>query len=236
MQPRFQRNLIRITTVALILIVVAGTVYLFATQDAAFLLYLQDVAASRPVLAMAVFAAVHFMVVVTGVPGTNVAGLVGGYLFGLVAGVGVIAAVTVIGSILTWLWASRVARTQAERMQRFPLVGRIERLVAGDPFHYLLLVRIVPVFPLFGVNVALALLRISWPRFLATTTLGVTANVSIYAGVGSSLGDILTVREMGLTSLLARPGFWLPMTALVVLIGSSMVVRRRIRRINEARG
>lgn len=228
MHPRFQSSTIRLIIAILILVAVAMMIYLAATQDVAFLLYLQETARSRPVLAMATFAVVHFLVVISGVPGTNVAGLVAGFLFGWWVGTGLVLAVSVAGSVFTWLWAVKLARTHAGRMQRWPLVGRIERLVTSDTFHYLLLVRIVPIFPTFAVNVALALLRISGPTFLVTTTLGLLANNAIYTGVGSSFTDILAVRDIGLVGLLTRPNFWVPLSGLIGLIIASMVIRRRL--------
>lgn len=215
--------------------IVAVGIYLVSTHDVAFLEYLQARARSNVVGAMFTFATIHLLVVVLGLPGTTVLALAAGYLFGFLPGAVLVLVVTVAGSAITFAWAARLAERHAGRMERWPLVGHIRRLLATDPVHYLLLLRIVPVFPLFAVNVALALVHTGWPAFLLTTTAGLAASLSIYAGLGSGLGDILAVREQGLLDLVARPGFWIPVAALTALIGASMVLRWRLRRRVETR-
>lgn len=216
--------------IALVVAVVAAGVYVVSSHDVTFLLYLQNEARSSPLVAMLAFGVIHLLVVVLGLPGTSVLAMAAGYLFGFAPAAILVLMVTVAGSAFTYAWAARLARRHAERMQQWPLIGRIERLIMADPFHYLLLVRIVPVFPLFAVNVALALLRVGWPTFLVTSTLGLSASLCIYTGLGNGFGDIMAVRDQGLLALLTRPGFWVPLAAMVALIGASMGVRRRLRR------
>ncbi|TVR09719.1 MAG: TVP38/TMEM64 family protein [Salinarimonadaceae bacterium] len=141
-------------------------------------------------LAALAFVAFYAMLVAISVPGAAIMTVTGGFLFGIILG----GALTVIGATIGATVIFLVAKTALGDALRKRASGMIARMAEGfqeNAFNYLLVLRLVPLFPFFVVNVAPAFLGVRLPTFVAATLIGITPATFVFASVGAGLGSVL---------------------------------------------
>lgn len=147
-------------------------------------------AAAHPFVAPALYAAIYAGVVALAVPGAVWLTLAGGFLFGAVLGTGLAVLSATTGAVLVFLAARHLFG--ADALDR--LGPRAARLAAGlrnDAWSYLLVLRLVPVFPFFLVNLVPAFSGVRLSVFAASTLIGIVPATAVFATAGSGLGDVL---------------------------------------------
>jgi len=100
----------------------------------------------------------------------------------------------------------------AQRAGRF--VGKLEAAFRADAFNYLLVLRLVPIFPFWLVNLVPALVGVRLPTYVLATFLGIIPGTFVYASLGNGLGDV--VEEPDLT-ILFKPSVLVPIAGLALL-------------------
>ena len=190
----------------------------------------------HPIASLAGYVGAFVLVIVACVPGASVATVAGGLLFGPVVGGSAALAGMLIGSSIVFL-ACRTAFGDWAARRAGPTVARLEAGFSRDAFSYLLALRLMPVAPVFMVNLAAGLVRVRLLTLLAATAIGSAPSSFIFAGLGAGLGRVLHGRVRADLSLLLRPDIALPLTALAVLALSPVVWRlRRVRRRLRSQG
>jgi uncharacterized membrane protein YdjX (TVP38/TMEM64 family) len=146
--------------------------------------------AQHHVVAALGYVAVYVAAVAFSLPGAAVLTLYGGFLFG--AGLGTLLAVTgaTIGAVLVFLFARTIFGDAA--LERFgaPAV-RLASAIRANAGSYLLVLRLVPLFPFFLVNLVPAFAGVPLLTFVVTTFLGIIPGTAVFALAGSGLGEIL---------------------------------------------
>jgi uncharacterized membrane protein YdjX (TVP38/TMEM64 family) len=170
------------------------------------------------------------------VPGGAFFSLACGLMFGRLVGTAVAVAAGSVGATLIFLTA-RYLFGGIARM-RLPAAG--QRLNAGftrHAFRYLLVLRVVPLFPFVLVNLAPAFTSIRVSTYVGATVLGIIPATFVYANLGDalayadSLQAALSVRTVG-------PAVLLVLLALVPVIGAATAAFRSrlpLRRSTSAR-
>jgi uncharacterized membrane protein YdjX (TVP38/TMEM64 family) len=146
------------------------------------------VAANR-IAAAAVFMAVYIAAVTFSVPGAVWLSVAGGFAFGAAAATACIVVAATIGATLVFL----IARYVLGDTLRSKAGGAIERMRSGfqeNAFSYLLVLRLVPLFPFFIVNLVPAFLNVPLRTYIAGTAIGIIPGAFVYALVGSGLGAV----------------------------------------------
>ncbi len=136
------------------------------------------------------------------VPGAVIMSLAVGMLFGRWAGTAIIVIAATLGATLVFL-AARYLFAEAARRR---LGERANKLIAGfheNAFHYLLFLRLVPLFPFWLVNLVPAFTPISLRVYVAATVLGIIPGSFVFANLGLSLGRINSTSELLSTETLA---------------------------------
>jgi uncharacterized membrane protein YdjX (TVP38/TMEM64 family) len=145
-------------------------------------------------LAAIVFMAVYIVTVAFSLPGATVLTIVSGFLFGAVWGtVLVIISATLGGTILF-----SIAKTTLSDVLRARAGAWLLRLEAGFRQHalsYLLVLRLVPIFPFFIINLVPAFLGVPLSTFILGTFLGIIPGSFVYATVGAGLGSVFDAGE-----------------------------------------
>src|SRR5262249_46201099 len=115
--------------------------------------------ASRLVLAVGTFIAIYVAAVALSVPGAVILTITGGVLFGWL--IGALAAIVgaTTGATIVFLIA-RGACGEAILRRAGPLAEKLAQGFRADAFHYLLFLRLVPVFPFWLVNLAPAVVGV----------------------------------------------------------------------------
>ena len=127
--------------------------------------------------------------VATGIPGTIVIILAGGFAFGVVDATITSSIGLTLGALILYL-ASRYAFGPGER-QPPALVARLHHGYERHPVSYTLFLRFVPVLPFGAVTVALAWLRCPLWLFLGASWLGGTVSLIFETSVGAGLGHAM---------------------------------------------
>ena len=117
--------------------------------------------------------------------------LIGGSLFGAVAGSALTAVAATLGAVALFLAARGLLHDYFMRRS----AGWLERLrsrFVADAASYLLMLRLAPVFPFAMVNLAAALLGTPFRTYLWTTFFGILPGTIAYTLTGAGLGGVLT--------------------------------------------
>jgi uncharacterized membrane protein YdjX (TVP38/TMEM64 family) len=167
-------------------------------------------------LALAAFALAYIAVVALSLPGGAVATLTGGFLFGTwLGGLTTVFAAT-IGATLLFL-AARTALGDILRAKAGPGLRKLEDGFKRDALSYLLVLRLVPAFPFFLVNLAPAFLGVSLRTYLIGTFFGIMPGTFVFASVGAGLGAVFDRGERPDLSIILTPPVLLPLLALAAL-------------------
>jgi uncharacterized membrane protein YdjX (TVP38/TMEM64 family) len=149
---------------------------------------LEWVAAHRLAAGLA-FMAVYAAAVALSVPSAVVLTVAGGFLFGAVAGAGMAVVSATAGATLLFL-AARTAFRSLLQGRVAPWLARLERGFAENALSYLLVLRLIPLFPFFVVNLVPAFLNVRLRTYVLGTFLGIIPGSLVFAGVGDGLGSI----------------------------------------------
>jgi uncharacterized membrane protein YdjX (TVP38/TMEM64 family) len=150
--------------------------------------------AARYGLAIAAFIAIYVAAVALSIPGAAILTITGGVLFGwLVAALAAIVGATT-GATIVFLIA-RGACGEAILRRAGPLAEKLAHGFRADAFHYLLFLRLVPVFPFWLVNLAPAVVGVRPTTFVLATALGIIPGTFAYALVGGGLDSVIAAQE-----------------------------------------
>jgi uncharacterized membrane protein YdjX (TVP38/TMEM64 family) len=145
--------------------------------------------------------------------------IAGGFLFGTVFGTAWIVIGATIGATILFL----VAKTSLGEPFRERFASQIKGMEEGfrrNAFSYLMLLRLVPLFPFWLVNLAPAFLGVSLVTFVVTTFVGIIPGAFVFASIGNGLSALFEAGEqpdLSLVALLSRPDFYIPIIGLVIL-------------------
>jgi uncharacterized membrane protein YdjX (TVP38/TMEM64 family) len=158
-------------------------------------------------------------------PGGVVLSITSGFLLGTVHG----AICAIIGATLGAMivfFAARTAFGDILRRRAGPALRRMEDGFVRDAFSYLLVLRLLPIFPFFLVNAVPALLGVRAQVFVAATLLGLTPGAFVFAGVGNGVGDLFDAGRVPDLEFWLTPSILLPLLGLAVLALIPVVYRR----------
>jgi pyruvate/2-oxoglutarate dehydrogenase complex dihydrolipoamide dehydrogenase (E3) component/uncharacterized membrane protein YdjX (TVP38/TMEM64 family) len=140
-------------------------------------------------LAAALYAGVYVAVTALSLPGAAILTLVGGALFGLVWGTVIVSFASTLGATLAFLVGRFLFRDAVQR--RFGgALEAVNRGIERDGALYLFMVRLVPVFPFFVVNLAMALTPIRTLTYALVSQVGMLPGTAVYVNAGTRLAGI----------------------------------------------
>ena len=227
----WRRLLPLVALLAVAVAVFASGLHRYLTFDALGRHYeaLEAVAAARPVTAPLAFAAVYALAVALSVPGATILTLSAGLLFGLGLGVAVVVSAATVGASLVFL----VAKTALGEPLRRRAGDRVARMEAGfreDALSYLLVLRLVPLFPFWLVNLVPAFLGVPLRTYAIATFLGILPGTAVYVAVGNGIGAVLEAGGRPDLGLIFRPEILGPLIGLALLALLPVAYKRWRRR------
>lgn len=161
-----------------------------------------DFVAANPVGAAAIYLMLYALAVAASVPGAVFMTIIGGFLFGAVVGTTLTVIAATLGATLLFL-AARSALGNLLRDKAGPAIAKMEAGFRRDAFSYLLVLRLVPLFPFFIVNLVPAFLGVGLGTYIGATLLGIIPGTLVYTLAGCGLGSILEAGgEFSLKSIL----------------------------------
>lgn len=181
--------------------------------------------ATMPVKAVLLFIAVYALATAMSLPGGIVLTLTGGFLFGMWVGTAAAVVGATIGATLLFI-AARTVLADTLRTKAGPWLARMEAGFREDALSYLLVLRLVPGFPFFIVNLVPAFLGVPLATFVVTTFLGIIPGTFVFATIGSGLGSVFdAMQEFSLKGALT-PQVVIALIGLAALSLVPVVVKR----------
>ncbi len=140
-------------------------------------------------LAVLAYVLAYTAVTAFSLPGGAVMSITGGFLFGTLWGALYIVVGATSGALLLFM-AAKTALGDPLRARAGPWLRKMERGFRKNALSYLLVLRLVPLFPFFVVNLAPAFLGVSPGVYFVGTLIGIIPGSFVFASVGAGLGDI----------------------------------------------
>lgn len=142
------------------------------------------------IAAAAAFLFGYAAVVAFSLPGATIMTLAGGFFFGVWAGAPLAVTGATIGATLVFLFARSVFGENA--IGRFgETAAKLAAAIRREATVYLLVLRLVPLFPFFLVNLVPAFVGVRLTTFVFTTFFGIIPGTTVYSLAGAGLGSIL---------------------------------------------
>ena len=176
---------------------------------------------AAPVLFVLAYAACTALSLPTGL----LLSTLGGFLFG--AGWGGLCNLVgaTLGATVVFL-AAKTVLGDALRARAGPFLQKLEAGFREDGLSYMLVLRLVPLFPFWLVNLAPAFLGVRLPTFVASTFVGIIPGAFVFAGVGTGLGAVLESGGTPDGSALLQPRVLIPVAGLAVLALIPVIAKR----------
>ena len=155
---------------------------------------LLDQVAEHALLAVIAFIGLYIVVVAFSLPGGAVMTVSGGFLFGaLLATIYTVVAAT-IGATLLFLIA-RTSLGEVLKAKAGPWLDRMQGGFNKNAMSYLLVLRLIPIFPFWLVNLAPAFLGVQLRTYVAATFVGIIPGTLVFSLVGAGLGSVFDAGE-----------------------------------------
>lgn len=170
------------------------------------------------------------------VPGAVALTLAGGFLFGAAAGTALTAAGATLGATVVFLLARRILGEDS--LSRLgPRAAAVAAAIRRDAWSWLLVLRLVPLFPFFLVNLVPAFVGVGLPVYVATTFLGILPATFAVSLAGAGLGGVLDAGGTLTPASVLTPEILGALGALALLSLAAIPLRRRFaRRADQASG
>ncbi|MFQ5785308.1 MAG: TVP38/TMEM64 family protein [Alphaproteobacteria bacterium] len=140
------------------------------------------------VASWAIYFVIYVVVVAFSLPGGAMMTVAGGFLFGPVrAAIYVVFAAT-LGATLLFLIARSAVGDRLEA-RAGPWLVRMEKGFRENALSYLLVLRLIPLFPFFVVNLVPAFLGVGLRTYVVATFFGIIPGTIVFALAGSGLGS-----------------------------------------------
>ena len=168
------------------------------------------------VLATVAFTLIYMVVIAFSIPGGAVLTMTAGFLFGTLVAAGCAVVGGTAGAVILFL-AARTAFADILRARAGPGMRRMEAGFRENALSYLLVLRLIPLFPFWLVNLVPAFLGVSLRTYVVGTFFGIIPGTLVYASLGNGLGAILDAGENPDLGVIFEPAVLLPILALAAL-------------------
>ncbi|MEX0922362.1 MAG: TVP38/TMEM64 family protein [Rhodovibrionaceae bacterium] len=178
--------------------------------------WLQQAVAANAVLAAFGFIALYIVTTAFSIPVGVVLTVLGGFLFGALPGTLYAVIGATAGAVAVFL-AARSALRETLRRRAGPAVRRMEAGFQEDALSYMFVLRLIPLFPFWLVNLAPAFLGVPLRTYFIGTFFGIVPGTLVFAWVGSGLDEIFARGETPDAGIIFAPEILGPILGLVAL-------------------
>ena len=148
----------------------------------------------KPVVAVLAFILLYAVATALSLPGGAILTVTAGFLFGIGLGTGATVIGATIGAIAIYL-AAKTAFRDVLTAKAGPMLQRMEAGFKENALSYLLVLRLVPIFPFFIVNIVPALLGVPLRTYVIGTLIGIIPGTFVFASIGAGLGSVFDRME-----------------------------------------
>lgn len=166
--------------------------------------------------AVLLYMLIYIIAVAVSIPGATFFTLIGGFLFGVGWGTLYVVLSATLGSLMVFsavrLW---LGAWIAERASQW--VKKMRTGFQHGACQYMLVLRLIPLFPFWAVNIVAALLGVSTFTFTITTFFGIIPGSLVYVLIGNGLGYFFDRNQMPDLHIIYEPAIFIPLVALALL-------------------
>jgi uncharacterized membrane protein YdjX (TVP38/TMEM64 family) len=167
-------------------------------------------------LAILSFLLVYIISVTLSFPGATILTLLGGFLFGVWQGTLYVVIGATIGATLTYL-AIRTSLGAFLAQKGGKWLSKLEKGFEQNAFSYMLVLRFIPIFPFWVINIAAGMLNVKLRHYFFGTLLGIIPGSLVYVAIGHGLGSVLDQGKTPDFSIIFKPEILLPLIGLSIL-------------------
>ncbi len=180
---------------------------------------------AHAVVAPLAYIVLYIVAIACSLPGGVVLTLTGGFLFGPIIGA-LSAIVGATGGATGVFLAARTALGDRLRAKAGTALQRMQEGFRRDAFSYLLVLRLVPLFPFFLVNIVPAFAGVPTRTYVLATFIGIIPGTFVFASVGNGLGAVFDAGQTPDLGIILRPQILLPILGLALLALIPVFYRR----------
>ncbi|MGV6800300.1 MAG: TVP38/TMEM64 family protein [bacterium] len=158
-------------------------------------------------------------------PGSSLLTIVGGFLFGQWAGTAAVVLGATIGSSLLFLAAKGIFG-EALSNKAGGFVGKMEQGFREDELSYMFVLRLVPLFPFFAVNIAAGLLDVKFRNYFIGTLFGIIPGSFVFVSIGNAIGATFSAGDLSLQGILLQPPVLMSIIGLTILSLIPVIYKR----------
>lgn len=184
--------------------------------------------AAHRLTVIAAFIAAYAAMVALSLPGAVWATLAGGFLFGTVEAAAYVVVAATLGATAIFLIA-RYALHDFFEAKAGPAMRRMEAGFNENALSYMFVLRLVPLFPFWLVNLVPALLGVKLRTYVIGTFFGIMPGSLVYCSVGNGLGALFERGQRPDLGIIFEPAILLPILGLAGLSLIPIVYKRRRR-------
>ena len=155
---------------------------------------LTNFVAGNPLVAPLLFMVIYATVVAFSLPGGAIMTIAGGFLFGTALGTAWVVLSATLGATILFVIA-KTSLGNPLRAKAGPWLKKMENGFQENGLSYLLVLRLIPLFPFFVVNLVPAFLGVHLRTYVIGTLVGIVPGSFVYATVGAGLGSIFDQNE-----------------------------------------
>ncbi|KQP05427.1 VTT domain-containing protein [Methylobacterium sp. Leaf93] len=164
--------------------------------------WLIEAVAEDRLRAIGIACLVYIGCVIVSVPASLVLTILSGFLFGAATGAGIALVSATTGAAIVF----SIGRGPVSELLLNRAGPRLGCLAAGfrdDAFGYILVLRLLPIFPFWMTNLAPAAFGVPLRTFVLATFLGLAPGAFAYAAAGSAIEDVVAANEAAKAACLA---------------------------------
>lgn len=167
-------------------------------------------------LAVSIFILAYTFAVAISFPGATFFTLVSGFLFGVIWGTIYVVISATLGALGIFL-AVKLALEPFMRKKTSKWIDKMRAGFQRNALQYLLILRLIPLFPFWVVNIASALLGVNTSIFIIATFFGIIPGSIVYVLIGNGLGHVLDQNKMPDLYIIFQPQILIPLILLALL-------------------
>ena len=170
-------------------------------------------------------------VVAFSIPGAVFLTLSGGFLFGALTGTMLTSIGATVGATVVFLFAqSLFGKSAFDRLgAQYPsLIDGVSK----NAWSYLLVLRFVPIFPFFLVNLIAALVGVKLSTYVVTTLIGILPGTVVFSLAGAGLGSVLDQGQSFSVSSVLTPTVISALVGLAALSLIAIPIRKKLEKLN----
>ena len=168
------------------------------------------------VLSVLLYIFCYTLAIAASLPLALIFSLSGGFLFGVFPGALYALFSATLGSCLLFL-AVKLALAPWAKKKVGRKLKKVEAHFKNHAFHYLLSLRLIPIFPFWLANLIAGLLGLPFFIFFSATLLGLIPTVVIYTYLGSHLNILFLSNQAFSFKPICQPSFLIPLFLLALL-------------------